>query len=93
MGECFQIYFSVTLKLFHALIKPILLYLSDFWGYLKLPVNNPIDNGQMSFLKQLLGVQTQTTNFGILLETGEIPLKGEVSRKIGLRFFQLVRKC
>ena len=74
MGEYFQIYFSVTLKLFHALIKPILLYLSDFWGYLKLPVNNPIDTGQMSFLKQLLGVQTQTTNVGILLETGEIPL-------------------
>ena len=28
----------------------------------------------MKFLKQVLGVQTQTTNIGILLETGRVPL-------------------
>ena len=74
LGEFFQKSFSVTLKLFHSLIKPILLYLADFWGNLKMPANKPIDTGQMAFLKQLLGVQNQTTNIGVLLETGEIPL-------------------
>ena len=29
---------------------------------------------QNKFLKQLLGVQTQTTTIGVLLETGEIPI-------------------
>ena len=28
----------------------------------------------MKFLKQLLGVQTQTSNIGVLLETGRVPL-------------------
>ena len=36
LGEFFQKSFSVTLKLFHALIKPILLYLAGFWGNLKM---------------------------------------------------------
>ena len=28
----------------------------------------------MKFLKQLLGVQTQTSNIGVLLEVGRVPL-------------------
>ena len=47
---------------------------SDFWGILKLPQNNPIENVFISFCKQLLGVQKQTTNIGVLLELGQIPL-------------------
>ena len=41
---------------------------------MKLPASNPIENLFMSFCKQLLGVQKQTTNFGVLLELGLIPL-------------------
>ena len=48
--------------------------MSDYWGCFKLPGNNPIEKIQNSFLKQLLGVQTQTTTTGILLETGNVPL-------------------
>ena len=48
--------------------------MADLWGCLKMPKNDPIDTIQMKFLKQLLGVQTQTTNIGVLLETGELPL-------------------
>ena len=65
----------INLKLFKALVEPILLYASDFWGILKHPQNNPIENVHMSFCKQLLGVQKQTTNIGVLLELGLIPLK------------------
>jgi len=59
------------------------LYCSDFWSILKinkkdpcelLPKQNLIDLVHMKFLKQLLGVQTQTHNVGILLETGRVPL-------------------
>ena len=63
----------ITIKLFNALVKPILLYASDFWGVLNLPHNNPVENLHLSFCKQLLGVQKQTTNVGVLIELG-IPL-------------------
>ena len=56
------------------MIKPILLYSSDFWGCLKLPKENPIEKLHMMFCKQILGVQKQTTNVGVLLELGRIPL-------------------
>ena len=74
MGEMFKKHVSTTLQLFDMLIKPILMYMSDFWGCLKMPKNNPIEIFQNKFLKQLLGVQIQTTNIGVLLETGSIPL-------------------
>ena len=64
----------MTLFLFEALIKPILLYASDFWGCLKMPKNNPIENVHIRFCKDILGVQKQTTNVGVLLELGEIPI-------------------
>ena len=60
-----------------------MLYCSDFWGPLciqkkdpsdLLPKNNLIDLVHMKFLKQLLGVQTQTSNIGVLLETDRVPL-------------------
>ena len=74
MGSSFNQDISVTLTLVDSLIKPILLYASDFWGCLKLPKNNPIENLHIMMCKQILGVQTQTTNIGVLLELGRIPL-------------------
>ena len=74
LGPLFQKHPNITLKLFDTLIKPILLYCSDFWGILNLPKNNPIEILQNSIYKQLLGVQKQTTTLGILLELGQIPL-------------------
>ena len=75
LGPLFQSYPLTTIKLFEILIKPILLYCSDFWGILKMPKNNPIKNLHMKFCKQLLGVQKQTINSGVLLELGRIPLE------------------
>ena len=74
MGISFRQQPSITMKLFKSLIEPILLYASDFWGILKMPVNNPIENLFMSFCKQLLGVQKQSANDGVLLELGQFPL-------------------
>jgi hypothetical protein len=74
MGTSFNQSIPIALDLFDTMIKPILLYSSDFWGCLKLPKDNPIDKLHMMFCKQLLGVQKQTTNIGVLLELGRIPL-------------------
>ena len=74
MGIAFRRHPTTSIKLFRSLIEPILLYASDFWGILKMPTNNPIENFFMSFCKQLLGVQKQSTNDGVLLELGQFPL-------------------
>lgn len=74
MGPFFRKYQEITIKLFNTLITPILLYASDFWGLLKLPTNCPFETLFQSFCKQLLGVQKQTTNTGVLLELGLVPL-------------------
>ena len=83
LGDNFRQNPRISLYLFDALVKPIMLYCSDFWGMLQIDKNNPsellpkrnfIDLIHMKFLKQLLGVQTQTPNIGVLLETGRVPL-------------------
>ena len=74
MGNFFMYCPTTIITLFNALVQPILLYNSDFWGCLKMPKNNPIANMQMRFCKELLGVQKQTTNVGVLLELGLVPI-------------------
>ena len=74
MGPFFRVFPNVTSHLFDTLIQPILLYSSDFWGCLKVPNNNPIENTHIKFCKDLLGVQKQTTNVGVLLELGRVPI-------------------
>ena len=74
MGHHFRLHPRTTLALFDSLIKPILLYSFDFWGCLKIPKNNPIENMYMKFCKALLGVQKQTSNIGVLLELGAVPI-------------------
>ena len=49
--DCFTTDIDKTIKLFDTLIKPILMYSSDFWGCLKLPANNPIENLHSRFCK------------------------------------------
>ena len=74
LGFYFRLHPLTTISLFDSLIKPILLYGSDFWGCLNMPKNNPIENMYMKFCKDLLGVQKQTSNIGTLLELGAVPI-------------------
>ena len=59
LGNAFNKNILTTLNLIDALVKPILLFNSDFWGCLKLPKVNPIENLHMMMCKQLLGVQNR----------------------------------
>ena len=74
LGISFNKHIDETIKLFDTLVKPILLYSSDFWGCLKVPMNNPVENLHSMFCKQLLGVHKSTTNIWVLLELGRTPL-------------------
>ena len=49
------------------------MYASDFWGCLKLPTKNSVDNLYHLKCKQIHGIQKQTTNVGLLLELGRVP--------------------
>ena len=42
LGPRFRKFPKITIKLFNMLVKPILLYASDFWGILKMPKNTPL---------------------------------------------------
>ena len=75
MGTSFHIHIETTLHMLDTLIKPILLYAADFWGCLKPPKDNPIERFHHMACKHILGVQKQTTNVGVLLELGRIPLQ------------------
>ena len=91
MGTAFYRNIPTSLSLFDSLIKPILLYASDFWGPLKLPANNPIENLQMRVFKELLGVSKKTTNIGVLLELGRTSLD-IIAIKLGVKNWERVRK-
>ena len=74
MGKLFNQSIRDTLRIFDYMVKPILLYASDFWGCHKLPVNNPIDRLSNSVCRQMLGVQKNTSTIGVLLDVGRVPL-------------------
>lgn len=91
MGDSFNDDIPTALSLYDSLIKPILTYASDFWGCLKLPQNNPVENFHMKVLKQVLGVQKQTTNLGVLLELGRTPLYIECT-KLGIKNWERIKQ-
>ena len=74
LGPLFRQNIQNSIHLYHRMIKPILLYVSDFWGCLKLPKDNPIERLQNTFCNLLLGVQKHTSTLAILLELGLVPL-------------------
>jgi hypothetical protein len=74
LGPLFRANIRNTLHLYNYMVKPILLYCSDFWGTLKHPKNSPIERVHISFLKQLLGVRQQTNTDGVHLELGSVPI-------------------
>ena len=90
LGQFFCQSIPNTLKYFDSLIKPILLYSSDFWGCLKLPKNNPFENLNNMCCKNLLGVSKQTSNVGTLLELGRIPLT-LLARKNGIKNWERIK--
>ena len=90
LGQFFRQNIQITLKYFDSLIKPILLYCSDFWGCLKLPKNNPIEKLHNMCCKNLLDVQKQTSNIGTLLELDRIPLTLQ-ARKNGIKNWERIK--
>ena len=77
--QCQQLHLhdpGIKCKLFDALVKPILCYDCEIWAIVGNRSDlDKLERIQQSFLKRLLGVQTQTTNLQVLAEFGRFPLQ------------------
>ena len=76
MGNHFRENIKLTMKLFDALISPILFYASEVWGIDckgKLE-KDPAELVQNKFLKWLLGVNKYCNNNACRAETGRFPM-------------------
>ena len=77
MGNHVSENIKLTIKLFDALISPILMYGSEIWGIDckgKLDID-PEELVQNKFLKWLLGVNKYCNNNACRAETGRFPLR------------------
>ena len=77
MGHHFSENIKLTIKLFDALISPILMYGSEIWG---IDCNGKLDTDpeelvKNKFLKWLLGVNKYCNNNACRAETGRFPLR------------------
>ena len=104
LGVSFNQHIPTTLFLVESLIKPIILYCSDFWGCINLPRSlsfedlykyncktNPVEKLFSSICKQILGVQKQTPNTGVLLEMGQVPIH-HFSVKFSVKNWERIKK-
>jgi hypothetical protein len=77
----FSIYKSIylQLKLFDAMVEPILLYGSEIWDYENIKI---IEQVHLQFCKRILKVRTTTPNFMVYGELGRFPLEIEVKMRM-----------
>ena len=76
LGSVFRKDVFITLSLFDKIIKPILLYASDFWGCYPQNLNEKccIELTHYKICKDILGVSKHTSNTGVLVELGRKPI-------------------
>jgi hypothetical protein len=95
--------FNILTDLFDKMILPIALYNSEVWGTSLIPTNDKnndffdikvlskhiVESLQIKFLKMILGVSSNTSNWGTLSETGRFPLIVKVFSFMIKYFFHL----
>ena len=70
---------EMQIDLFNKLIKPILLYGCEIWGFGNLDI---IERVQLKFLKLILNLKKSTPSFMVYGETGTYPLKIDIQARI-----------
>ena len=69
LGYSFMRYPEVSIKLYIAVVKQILLYASDFWGAIETK-NSPIESMHLQFCRHLLGLSKKASINVSLMEVG-----------------------
>jgi len=67
-----HLYPSLNMKMFDTQVLPVLEYNSEIWFPEKEIAD--LEKVQLGFLKNMLGVRSQTSTIGVLLDTGRFPL-------------------
>ena len=70
---------EMQIDLFKKLIKPILLYGCEIWGFGNLDI---IERVQLKFLKRILNLKKSTPSYMVYGETGFTPLKVDIQARI-----------
>lgn len=70
---------DLQLELFDKLVKPILLYGCEIWGFGNLDI---IERVQLKFLKHVLKVKSCTPNYIVYGEVGVYPLKIDINARM-----------
>ena len=79
---------SEKIKLFDAIILPILTYGSEIWGFHPAP---EIERVHLKFLKQILCVKPQTSNVTVYGELGRVPLSIISKERILKYWYKLMK--
>ena len=76
MGNHFRENRKLTMKLFDALISPILFYANAVWriDYNGKLEKDPVESVQNKFLRELLGINKYCNNDACRAETGRFPM-------------------
>ena len=96
MGTCFFRDIQTAFKLFGSLIKPILLYASDFWGFTYVNTNgkSPVDTLHSKFCKWMLGLSKRASSLGALRELERFPISIEGQIHYLNNFVRIIgKKC
>ena len=64
LSTCNYISLEMLPKTFETMVKPILLYSSELWGY-QMRDDNIIESTFVKFCKHILGVHRKTTNIAV----------------------------
>ena len=70
---------ELQLELFDKLVKPILLYGCELWGFGSIDI---IERVQLKFLKHVLKIKRSTPNYIVYGEVGVPPLKIDITARI-----------
>jgi hypothetical protein len=77
----------LQIRLFDALVQPVMLYAVEMWGLRDVGKGElAADLVHRAFLRRLLGVRTGTPNVAVLAETGQYPLQ-VVAAKLLLNYW------
>ena len=80
---------DMQLDLFKKLVKPILLYVCEVWGFGNVDV---LERVELKFIKQVLKLKSRTPNYIVYREVGLYPLYIDIhGRMVSYLFYRKIR--
>ena len=73
--KCLQLPFDIQIDLFNKIVKPVLLYGSEIWGFGNLDILKRV---QLKFYKYIFNLKSSTPPAMIYRELGTLPLRIDI---------------